>query len=130
MVVETGFEPATPWSRTAVEPFSPRETPGHGVPSPGNPEGRSARQDTQSTICDDLRGKICRPGVASEPFLSVKEVAARLGVCRATAYRLCERGELPYVRVSNAIRVSLAAFAGYLAAAGQQVMRPAQPPTR
>jgi excisionase family DNA binding protein len=63
-----------------------------------------------------LRGKICRPGVASdaaepcelptEPLLSVKEVAARLGICRATAYRVCERGELPHIRVSNAIRSS------------------------
>src|SRR5260370_35395422 len=57
----------------------------------------------------------CRPRVASaksqvptlpsEPLLSVKEDAALLGVCRTTAYRLCERGEIPHLRISNAIRV-------------------------
>ena len=129
MVGETGFEPATPWSRTAQGQLSPGETAEHSIASPGNPTGRSACQDTQSTACDDLRSKICRPGVASdnahppespsEPLLSVKEVAARLRVCRAVAYRLCERGELPYIRISNAIRVAPAALAAYLASAGR-----------
>ncbi|QDE69914.1 helix-turn-helix domain-containing protein [Myxococcus xanthus] len=32
-------------------------------------------------------------------------VAERLSVCTATGYRLCERGELPHIRGSNAIRV-------------------------
>src|SRR4051812_45206831 len=31
-------------------------------------------------------------------------VAAMLGVCRATIYKLCDRGDLAHVRVSNAIR--------------------------
>jgi len=126
VVGETGFEPATPWSRTAIEGFSPRETAIPGVASPGNPEDRSAFQDTQSTSCDDLRSKICRPGVAIEkapglelPLLSIKEVAAQLGVCRAVAYRLCEDGELPHIRISNAIRVAPAAVAAYLASRGR-----------
>jgi len=38
-------------------------------------------------------------------LLSVREVAARLGVSTATIYKLCERGELPHVRISNAIRI-------------------------
>jgi excisionase family DNA binding protein len=48
-----------------------------------------------------------------ENLLSVREVAARLSVCTATVYALAERGELPHVRISNAIRVApedLAAF--------------------
>jgi excisionase family DNA binding protein len=95
-------------------------------------KGGSACQATQSKSCDDLRSKICRPRVASdkyqvpgqlsEPLLSVNDVATQLGVCRATAYRLCERGELPHIRVSNAIRVSRAALAAYLAGAGQKAV--------
>ncbi|MCP3143737.1 helix-turn-helix domain-containing protein [Pyxidicoccus xibeiensis] len=38
-------------------------------------------------------------------LLTVREVAERLPICTATVYRLCERGELSHVRVSNAIRV-------------------------
>jgi excisionase family DNA binding protein len=40
-----------------------------------------------------------------ERLLTVREVAERLGVCTATIYGLCERNELPHVRVSNAIRI-------------------------
>ena len=44
------------------------------------------------------------PGRA-ERLLNVREVAERLGVCTATVYGLCTRGELPHLRVSNAIRI-------------------------
>ena len=39
------------------------------------------------------------------PFLTVREVARRLRVRPVTVYRLCERGELAHLRVSNAIRI-------------------------
>jgi excisionase family DNA binding protein len=46
----------------------------------------------------------------------VKEVAVRLRVSTATVYGLCERGRLPYVRISTyAIRIAeqdLSAFVG------------------
>jgi len=35
----------------------------------------------------------------------VRQVAERLGVSAATVYKLADRGELPHVRVSNAVRV-------------------------
>jgi excisionase family DNA binding protein len=38
-------------------------------------------------------------------LLTVRQVADRLGVSAATVYGLCDRGELPHLRVSNAIRV-------------------------
>jgi excisionase family DNA binding protein len=41
------------------------------------------------------------------PLLSVRQVAARLGVCTATVYALCARGALPHVRVLNAIRIEV-----------------------
>jgi len=46
--------------------------------------------------------------------MTVREVAKRLGVCRATVYQLCERGELRHVRVSNVIRVPVKAIAEYV----------------
>jgi excisionase family DNA binding protein len=36
----------------------------------------------------------------------VRDVAARLGVCAATVYRLVAEGQLAHVRVLNAIRVA------------------------
>ena len=45
-------------------------------------------------------------GFAIGPFLTVREVAARLRVCTATVYSLCESGGLVHVRLNNAIRVS------------------------
>ena len=38
-------------------------------------------------------------------LLRVAEVAGYLGVCAANVYPLCERGELPHVRIVNSIRV-------------------------
>jgi excisionase family DNA binding protein len=43
----------------------------------------------------------------SEPWLTVKEAAALLKVCRDTIYRLVERGELVHVRVGNVIRIRI-----------------------
>jgi excisionase family DNA binding protein len=49
-------------------------------------------------------------------LLTVRQVADRLGVCAAMVYGLVERGELLHVRVSNAIRVTLADLAAFIAA--------------
>jgi excisionase family DNA binding protein len=38
-------------------------------------------------------------------LLKVPEVAEQLRVRPVTVYRLCERGALPHLRVSNAIRI-------------------------
>jgi excisionase family DNA binding protein len=45
-------------------------------------------------------------GRSIRPLLSVRQVAKLLGVCPATVYALCDRGELPHYRVLNAIRVA------------------------
>ena len=45
-------------------------------------------------------------GEGDERLLSVRDVAARLGVCTATVYRLVAEGQLAHVRVLNAIRVA------------------------
>ena len=41
-----------------------------------------------------------------EALLTVRDVAARLGACTATVYRLVAEGQLVHVRVLNAVRVA------------------------
>jgi excisionase family DNA binding protein len=48
-------------------------------------------------------------------LLTVEAVARRLGVSRATVYKVCEAGTLPHVRVGNAIRVDPTALAAFVA---------------
>jgi excisionase family DNA binding protein len=42
---------------------------------------------------------------AGVQYVSVREYADTLGVSRATVYRAIAAGDLPHVRVSNAIRI-------------------------
>ncbi len=44
-------------------------------------------------------------------LLTVRDAAAALRLSTATVYNLCKRGELPHVRVSNAIRIAPADLA-------------------
>ncbi len=53
--------------------------------------------------------------VGADHLLSVREAAARLGVSIATVYTLCQRSELPHVRVSNAIRIAPADLVDFIA---------------
>jgi excisionase family DNA binding protein len=47
--------------------------------------------------------------------MNVREVAEALGVCTATVYQLVDAGELPHVRIVNAIRVTRTDLAYYVA---------------
>ncbi|MCC6900969.1 MAG: helix-turn-helix domain-containing protein [Polyangiaceae bacterium] len=51
-------------------------------------------------------------------LLTVREVAAQLGVCTATIYTLCAAGKLEHVRVGNAIRVAPRALGAFIARRG------------
>lgn len=53
-------------------------------------------------------------GGFSMSLLTARQVAEKLRICTATVYRLCERGELGYVRVSNAVRVPEAALRAFM----------------
>jgi len=55
----------------------------------------------------------------ADRLLSVREVAARLGVHPSTVYALCSRGELPHLRVSNAIRIAPEGVQVYWRARGE-----------
>ena len=56
-------------------------------------------------------------------LLTAKEVAARLRVCTATAYKLCASGALPHVRVLNAVRVVEGDLERFVAARRRQPRR-------
>jgi excisionase family DNA binding protein len=47
-------------------------------------------------------------------LLTVREVASRLGLSTATVYTLCHQGELPHIRISNAIRIAPADVEAFL----------------
>lgn len=57
--------------------------------------------------------------ILPERLLTVRDVAERLGVCRATVYAMVERGELPAVRIASAVRVHPADLAAFLSPQGK-----------
>jgi len=61
-------------------------------------ELRKADVDLPNRPLTALRG-------GRDRLLAVGEVAEQLGVCAATVYWLCERGDLPHLRIINSIRV-------------------------
>jgi excisionase family DNA binding protein len=73
---------------------------------------KSQNAQVHAGVSKNLAGSLL-DGIAPEsdlrprmqPLLSVRQVAAILGVCAATVYRMCEQGDLEHFRVRNAIRV-------------------------
>ena len=47
-------------------------------------------------------------------LITVREAASRLSVSTAMVYKLCDRGELPHIRISNAIRIAPADLAAFI----------------
>ena len=84
-----GLQQLAPFSGS----FATHLLPGFGPATPGPARGKG-----------ELEG----------PFLCVGEVARRLGVCRSTVYGLCERGELPHLRINNSIRIAPSDLAAFL----------------
>jgi excisionase family DNA binding protein len=66
-----------------------------------------------------VAGGIRRLDGAQTRLLTVREVASVLAVSTATVYKLCTRGELAHVRVSNAIRVTPTALLAALQGRGK-----------
>jgi excisionase family DNA binding protein len=61
-----------------------------------------------------VRDVLADPG-PHERLMTVREVAARLGVCTALVYRLCQRNELLALRIGGAPRLhreTVASFVG------------------
>ncbi len=61
-----------------------------------------------------VRDVLADPGL-HERLMTAREVAARLGVCTALIYRLCQRNELLALRIGGALRLhreTVASFVG------------------
>jgi excisionase family DNA binding protein len=83
-----------------------------GTPAPGGaqaaPEGAGGRGAAETRPRPSMAptlADLCVLYGGRDRLLRVAEVAEHLGVCAATVYRLCERGELCHVRIVNSIRV-------------------------
>ena len=112
-VGETGFEPATPWSRNAEGLFTPVSMGSQNVQLLANIEGTlptTSHRFTENApnpkfFATRLLPQDSSPNLRQSELLRVAEVAKLLGLCRATIYRLVERGELPAFRIGNSIRL-------------------------
>jgi excisionase family DNA binding protein len=83
---------------------------------------KSKNVQAHASLSKDFAGSLLDAGSPEsevhqrlQPLLSVRRVAAILGICTATVYRMCEHGELAHFRVRNAIRVPVVALKTYLA---------------
>lgn len=56
------------------------------------------------------------PTGVQDVLLSVAATAQQLGVCTPTVYTLCARGQLPHIRILNAIRIPEADLKAFVAA--------------
>ena len=72
---------------------------GDSPTSPNVPEHPANHAPFAALVLQGFSGRLVSP----------REAAALLGVNRETIYRLCSRGELPFVRIGSALRIDLAA---------------------
>ena len=115
------YTPPRRASETAKEEST--TLPESPLPSSNRMDGAEARSQGTTFLPRDPKDFVTRllPEPREEtPLLNVRQVAARLGVCTATVYRLCDKGELRHVRVLHAIRIAPADLQAFLAHAGKE----------
>ena len=78
--------------------------------------GTVAQADPRISHAASQKHESLGPTGVQENLLPVAAVARRLGVCTATVYGLCSRGELAHVRVTSAIRIAPADLEAFVAA--------------
>jgi len=111
-VGETGFEPATPWSRNSEGLFTPVSMGSQNVQLLANIEGTPSTTSHRFTenapdpkfFATRLLRQNSGPNLRQNELLRVTDVARLLRLSRATIYRLVDRGELPALRIGNTIR--------------------------
>jgi len=119
---ELNLRPTAPeGALSAVQPVGADSKASHFA---GLPEGRTVQPSHESQAfakvwlqsgCTTPAGARLRAVEGgADHLLTVRQVAARLGVSTATVYRLVDRGELAHARVSNAIRFAPADVAAFL----------------
>ena len=88
------------------------------VPATPSDTGSAAVQDSQpvAPLHKPFAATLLLGSPSREPLLTVRDAAARLGVCTRTVYELCEHGKLPHVRIGNAIRIAPAELDAFVAA--------------
>jgi excisionase family DNA binding protein len=78
--------------------------------SPSTPSVRSVTFPFAALVLQELEQSEAFSGIAPDNgarLLSVREVAQRLGICRATVYKLVAQGRCRSVRIGNVIRIQL-----------------------
>jgi len=110
-----GGRPVTPIRDASVDllPVAVPQGPKRGAPpsAPCSPTTRAPMPRARPPqVTPELQS---RHGltVSLERLLTVREVAARLGVCTSTIGQVCGEGKLAHLRISNAIRVPADALA-------------------
>ncbi len=119
---ETGFEPATlslgssTWESGPIRPTS-QGLVSVGLRAQSKKAATGPNRPVSALSSGNLPARCSLRALRSavDDLLSVREVGRRLGVTTATVYKLAERGELPHIRISNAIRVAPADLAAYIA---------------
>ena len=135
-----GFEPPTFRSRNGDDGIAASENGSQVGEKIGSREGEAVQPSQLSTgVSKNFTTRLLpktgtafapgtAPRVATTPTISdlvalhggrdrmlrVADVAEKLGVCAATVYRLCERGELAHVRIVNSIRIRPADLSEFL----------------
>ena len=106
---ESNPQPSASKGENAVQ----QSIAGVGKPSESFGSGGSSDRNDGAPNAG-FRNRLLTMDLQPTDLLTVRDVAARLGVCRATIYELCRRRDLEHIRVLNAVRIPLAAVATYL----------------
>ncbi len=119
MVEQKGIEPSTSALRNRPGEIPPGGTEAQVVGNIGLTQGSESTESPGLAAKSSSLVPVVSPESGDKKMrrcrvLGVREVAEMLGVCTATVYKLCERGELGHLRVSNAIRIAREDLDAYL----------------